>query len=117
MKRKRKRTGVIRCILSGRYAPGDDPNDESTEVLSDIRPVAGYPRHPICGWALTLLLLLLLSLRPSPLEAGVADALNAEHLYVSGRITNTHGEGIERAAVSVAVTENGMPFEESAHDR
>ena len=56
---------MINCFQTGCFAPGNNPNDESTNVLLNFRPMAGNPSHPLRGWSLTtvgaLLLVLILA--------------------------------------------------------
>ena len=60
-----------------------------------------------------LFLLILLGVCAPGLDAGVVDALNAENLYVSGRVVNTHGQTISGVRVSLAVTGNKIPVEKT----
>ena len=62
----------------------------------------------------SLLLLVLYGVCPTDVPAGSIDGLNAENLYVSGRIVNSHGETIPDVRVVLTVTASEMPAEKSS---
>ncbi|WP_319524478.1 SLC13 family permease [uncultured Desulfosarcina sp.] len=62
---------------------------------------------------IVFLLVVLLGARVPGADAGTIDALNAENLYVSGRIVNSHGEAIPDVSVTLTVTETDAPVKET----
>ncbi|WP_155304509.1 SLC13 family permease [Desulfosarcina widdelii] len=62
---------------------------------------------------IVFILIVLLGVWMPGADAGTINALNAENLYVSGQIVNSHGEAIPEASVTLAVTGNDAPVKKT----